>query len=207
MMKILCLFLLFFLFLFLLLVIPVRYRLALEDGRLTFTLTGLFGLLRKKRVWPRGEEEIEEIEEKQEIKEIEEPPVWENGATGKENERPGIEDQIAYLYETGTWKDIARWMSDLWRHSRPRKGHLEGRFGTGEADETGMLAGWCAVFLPCLTRDIIWIYTHKVNELRGDIEGRILPLYGLLRTITLLCRPSIRQFLRYRKGKEDDRRT
>lgn len=203
-MKILCLLLLFFLFLFLLLVIPVRYRLALEDRRLTFTLTGFFGLLRKKRVWPRGEEEIEE---KQEIKEIEEPSVWENGTPEKENESPGVEDQIAYLYETGTWKDMALWIQDLWRHSRPRKGRLEGRFGTGEAAETGMLAGWCAAFLPRLTRGIIWIYTYKVNELRGNIEGRIIPLYGLLRTIALLCRPSIRQFLRYRKGKEDDRRT
>lgn len=204
MMKILCLLLLFFLFLFLLLVIPVRYRLALEDRRLTFTLTGLFGLLRKKRVWPSGEEEIEE---KQERKEIEEPSVWENGPPGKENESPGIEDQIAYLYETGTWKDIALWMADLWRHSRPRKGRLEGRFGTGEADETGMLAGGCAAFLPSLTRGIIWIYTHKVNELRGNIEGRIIPLYGLFRTGMLLCTPSIRKFLQYRKGKEDDRRT
>lgn len=184
-----------------LLVIPVTYAISLKSWELTLTIRYFFGWYKKEKRWNF----LEDDEVGSDDIEIEEY-AEDTAETVKETEHPSWANQLVYAYRVGVFREIGKAFGRLWAHSKPRDGAIAGTFGTGDPALTGMIGGWCHAFLSHITRDMIWIYTERKNDIHGMIKGRVVPFYLLWIMIRFIVSSSVWKFIQYRKGKYHGRR-
>ncbi|WP_416177644.1 hypothetical protein [Dialister sp.] len=112
--------------------------------------------------------------------------------------------QIRFALGNGLAEELLSAVNRLLSHSFPRQYHVEGALGLGDPMDTGMLCGLAYALLPGAALSIQWDYIEKVCTLKGNIRGRIIPLYVLYIALRLAASKPAREFWHFRQGGNDN---
>lgn len=113
---------------------------------------------------------------------------------------PSYLAQFLFALDNGLIKKVLIAAAKVLAHSFPGSWRVKGAFGTGDPMSTGVACGIVKAFLPGPFEDVEWNFTDKVFTLKGEGDGRIIPLYVVYILLTLAVARETREFWHFRRG-------
>lgn len=113
---------------------------------------------------------------------------------------PSYLAQFLFALDNGLIKKVFIAAAKVLAHSFPGSWRVKGAFGTGDPMSTGVACGIVKAFLPGPFEDVEWNFTDKVFTLKGEGDGRIIPLYVVYILLTLAVARETREFWHFRRG-------